>query len=409
MLDTWSCAWREVVRRKGRTLASVLGYLLAVALVILLVTLTRSAKEAANEVLAHTGTHFVAFPPASNVPCPDCSARETGDLREGFVLAGVRTHVMPKRLIDRVAAIPSVGEAAPYLMFRFRDPEDGHAFTVGGFDLRNKNVVGTTCCAATDIVEGRFLASDEKGGVVLEEAYARLRGLAVGDIVRIVRIPYRVVGVVNPGIRPAKADIYALIGDVEWLINGVIADEPLRDEVNAILIEVADSRKQEEAIVAVKKALPGFITSSYACYKPAARVMGINESAVWLLVVVSCVGAVAFALKSQSASVVERQRDIGVLKAIGWTNWNVSSQILAESLLQALTGGVLGCILASVVLLVLPAAGLGPEPGGTPVSAFSPLLALAGLALALAGGLVAGLLPAWRAASRSPADALRRI
>ena len=59
----WEYAWRETVRRKGRTFANILGYLLAVAIMVVLVTTLVFSKEAASAVLTSTGTHFIGFIP----------------------------------------------------------------------------------------------------------------------------------------------------------------------------------------------------------------------------------------------------------------------------------------------------------------------------------------------------------
>jgi putative ABC transport system permease protein len=149
-------------------------------------------------------------------------------------------------------------------------------------------------------------------------------------------------------------------------------------------------------------------------------VIGMNGTAVVVLGAVVALFAVALALKSQLASVIERRREMAILKAIGWTDGSIVRQILAESTLQALAGGALGALAAAAALLALPArvltgtgstvptagpAGL-PSPGGidVPVGVLG-----AGLLLVLLGGVVAGLLPALLAAREAPAAGLRRI
>jgi putative ABC transport system permease protein len=119
---------------------------------------------------------------------------------------------------------------------------------------------------------------------------------------------------------------------------------------------------------------------------------------------------VLLALRTQLSSVLERRRDIGILKAIGWTNRDVVSQILAESVLQALLGGVLACLLGFLFLSFVPVEAIGGPSGvakypiGVP-----PQFLLLGMAIALAGGVIAGVVPAMIAARQRPADALRNI
>jgi putative ABC transport system permease protein len=96
------------------------------------------------------------------------------------------------------------------------------------------------------------------------------------------------------------------------------------------------------------------------------------------------------------------------MKSIGWTNRVVVEQILTESMLQALIGGAAGCIIAFILLLLIPVQALlgAAEPM---IVTMSPLVFASGLALALLGGAIAGILPARYAANQSPADALRQL
>jgi putative ABC transport system permease protein len=213
--------------------------------------------------------------------------------------------------------------------------------------------------------------------------------------------------VVNPGIRPAKADVYMHFDEAEKVISRRTV-VPLKNEMNIVLVEVKSSKLQKEAMKEVQSVIPDLVISSYACWKPAATVMGMNEKSVWLLAILLCLATVSLALRSQWASVIERRRDIGIMKAIGWTNRVVVEQILTESMLQALIGGVAGCIIALLILLLIPAQYI---LGGTEsmVVALSPLVFVSGLALSLLGGAIAGILPARYAANQSPADALRQL
>lgn len=407
MRDLLDCAARELLRRKGRTLTAVIGYLLAVATVVVLVTALVFAKQAAGNILTSTGTHFIAFAPASRLACPACSIKKADDLSEGFIANGVATGLVPVSLVERIRELPTVKDASPYLRFQFKEPEGDQTFTVGGFDPHSQEAVGTTCCAATDIVNGRFLTPGDKSSVMLEEAYARLRGLHVGGRVTVAGESFEVVGIVNPGIRPAKADIYMHLEDSRRVINRRMASNPMGDEVNVILVEVASAPVQDEAIASVKGLLPGLLVSSYACYKPAAAVMGINERAVVLLAVVIGLCALLVAMKTQLASIIERRHDIAILKAIGWTDGTIVLGIVAESLLLAVGGGLLGCLVAVAFLVLAPLDTLSgiPMPAGFGVSG---VVVGAGLLLAAIGGVIAGIIPAMIAARQRPAEALRR-
>jgi ABC-type antimicrobial peptide transport system permease subunit len=136
------------------------------------------------------------------------------------------------------------------------------------------------------------------------------------------------------------------------------------------------------------------------------------------------------------ASVTKRIRELGTLKAIGWSQGRVVRQVAGESLLNGVLGGVLGVAVglaaAALVGAFAPsleatvtqeAAPAGPRfigafgqgtvtAGSTDVALGAPVsaaLALAATGLALLGGLVAGGVGGLRAARLRPADALRHI
>ena len=98
----------------------------------------------------------------------------------------------------------------------------------------------------------------------------------------------------------------------------------------------------------MKSLFPGLVISSYACYRPAERVMGINEDAFRALGAGIAAFILLMVMRSQIAAVMERRREIGMLKAIGWPDKNVVRLLFAETLLQAAAGVAGGCLLALV-------------------------------------------------------------
>jgi putative ABC transport system permease protein len=102
-------------------------------------------------------------------------------------------------------------------------------------------------------------------------------------------------------------------------------------------------------------------------------------------------------------AVMERRREIGVMKAIGATNRRVLSQILAESAMISLLGGA-GGILLGLIGAVLLSNFIG---GGQITATVTPGLALTGLSFALFLGVIGGLYPARKAAGVDPVEALR--
>src|SRR5206468_12144484 len=122
------------------------------------------------------------------------------------------------------------------------------------------------------------------------------------------------------------------------------------------------------------------------------------------------IGAMFGAMNTMYAAVAYRTREIGTLRALGFSQMRIVTAFLAESIVLALIGGVVGCILA------LPVHGL--STGTTNMASFSevafkfritPALIAGGLVFAAMMGAAGGVLPALRAARIPVARALREI
>ncbi len=134
-----------------------------------------------------------------------------------------------------------------------------------------------------------------------------------------------------------------------------------------------------------------------------------NQMGNIALIVTSILGAVFFTIllvtgSTMSQSVRERIGEIGVLKAIGFTNGQVLALVLAESCLLTMLGGGLGLALA----WLMTARG-DPTGGMLPMFFFPVRDVLIGLGLSVALGVITGMLPAQQAMRLRVADALRRM
>lgn len=125
-------------------------------------------------------------------------------------------------------------------------------------------------------------------------------------------------------------------------------------------------------------------------------------------IVMAVVGAVFFTIllvagNTMAQSVRERANELGVLKALGFTNGMVLVLVLAESCCIAMLGGFAG--LATAWLII---ASGNPIPSLLPVFYLPTASLVQGALLAVALGVVAGMLPAWQAMRLRISDALRR-
>lgn len=110
---------------------------------------------------------------------------------------------------------------------------------------------------------------------------------------------------------------------------------------------------------------------------------------------------------SMFTSVMERTRQIGILKALGTTNNEVMKIFLTESGLIGLIGGVLGVFFGIIASGIVSEIGIRMMGMGTTITVITPELIIFAIGFSLLVGAVSGLFPARRAAKLQPVEALR--
>jgi putative ABC transport system permease protein len=398
-------ALREINRRKLRSITSILGYTIGVAFLIIVVTFAQSYNLVAAGALNRIGTHFVVYIPASKT-CP-CQFGQVGPF-----FKDTYTPTFNLSIVETVKALPGVADAAPCLMFRLDD------LTICGVNF-DSLATQTNVVSSGMLVKGNYSKGHDFDAVLLDSVFADLSKIEVNDNITAFGRNFTVVGTVNPSLysRPGGiANMYAPLTVVQEIAKtyGNLYNFAVRD-INVVLVEISPEG-DSAFIAAVEKSVLETIESyggqagaivGYQCGVAARKVVPVTEDSAWAISVVLLVAVMVFALKSQFASVAERTKEIGTLKAIGWTDSDVMKQVFLESLLQGITGGLIGVGVGYLVAFLIPQLGLVSTQNL--VLSVSPSLVLIGLLVSIGGGTLAGIIPAWRAAKLQPAEALRRF
>ncbi len=306
-------------------------------------------------------------------------------------------------------------------------------YTVAGVNPAN-----TTSGLVTkaQLVKGTWLSttpSVAKTEVLVTTAYASQKGLKVDDTLTINKVGYKIVGLVNPTLTGDVSDLYFSISNLQTLSTNT-------NRINEVLVSVANAKDVKGVAQAIKKALPGAtvltsasladqVTGSLSNARKLANDLGGALALVVLLAAFLIAGLLTL------SSVSKRVREIGSLRAIGWSRGRVVRQIMAETLGIGIVGGVMGIALGAVICLIIGAVGpglsvtsTGLAVGASKVSGLlgqttsatvaqtvhltapiHPLTIVIAFAGALFGGLIAGAVGGWRAARLSPASALRDL
>jgi ABC-type antimicrobial peptide transport system permease subunit len=299
------------------------------------------------------------------------------------------------------------------------------SYTIGGVD-QTQPAMGVVTSA--QVTKGRFLAASGGKEALVSSAYAAKHKLKVGSKLDLNGTSFTIVGLVSPPLGGQSADVYLPLTQLQTLASE-------KGLANVILVRATDSSKVGAVEAAIKRALPQaqIASSKQVADKISGSLVDASNLSHNLGLVLSIVAAAAaFLLAALLAlsSVGKRVRELGTLKALGWTQRMVVRQIAGESLAQGAAGGLIGIVLGVLAALAINAFGptltasastgggsslLGAGAVRTATSAVSlsapvgiTVLAI-GFALALLGGLIAGAAGALRAARLRPADALRQM
>ena len=131
--------------------------------------------------------------------------------------------------------------------------------------------------------------------------------------------------------------------------------------------------------------------------------LDVINTAVWAISLVAILVGGIIVVITMLKAVSERTREIGVLRAIGWTRQRIIKMIIGESILLSLIAIVVGLIVGIGIVEILGSTGM--IPGLMP--SFSVSLFVKGIGVALLLGIIGGIYPAYRASKLEPTEALR--
>ena len=299
------------------------------------------------------------------------------------------------------------------------------AYTIGGVDQTSPNMGVVTTAQVT---KGTFLSPAGGEEALVATSYAAKHSLKVGSKLNLNGTTFTIVGLVSPPLGGQSADVYLPLRKLQTLASE-------KNLANVILVHAKSSSdvakvKQEiqqalpQAQVASSKDVADTISGSLVDASNLSHDLGLALS------VVAAVAAFLLAALLALSSVGKRVRELGTLKALGWTQRMVVRQIAGESLATGILGGIFGIGLGVLVAVAVDAFGPSLTASSSTGSDFANLgvstvrtatrsvsltapvgitVLAVGFGLALLGGLIAGTAGALRAARLRPADALRQV
>lgn len=397
--------------RRRQTVVSLLGVMLGVAFFLGVSSLMRGSEQDFIHRLIDTAPHISVSdefrdpprqPAALAFPDGAVQVRHVKPLTER---RGIRNY---KRRLAMIDAIPGV-QAAPVLVgqviFSFAGRDE--AVTLSGIEpARMRNVSSIE----DDMVAGSLEAVDaDRNGIIIGVELARKLSLSMGDTVSVVAAggnvrALRIVGLFRTGrVSYDETQSFAHLKRVQALLN--------RPNVaNSIVLRLADAYDARAAAARIERMI-GYKAVSW---QEASEDL-LNTLLVRNIIMYSVVAAIllvaSFGIYNVISTVVlEKTRDIAILKSMGFHARDVRRVFLIEGALIGVAGSVIGALGGIALMLLMQSVQVTApgqsEPVNLPVYWGGDQFAL-GVLFAMASALMATWLPARRGGRVQPVDILR--
>ena len=368
--------YRNLARRPLRSFLTVVAIAIAIGSFVTLVGIATGFEHTFLKIYESTGIDVIVV--------------RTGSRQR-------LTSALPERLATEIRQLPGVKEVIGGLADMQSFGEDG-AFSalIQGWEPE------TAAFDHLRIVQGRNLTKKDEKSVLLGTILASNIDKKVGDSVELMEKElFQVVGiyetanVVENGAMVVPLKELQRIWDRKGLVTGfsIIMD---RDKKDTASIKEIRGRVEELA--------PGLKAMSPRDLVNSTSEIQLAKGMAWLTSLIALLIGTFGMMNTMVMSIHERTREIGTLRAVGWRKGRVMRMILMEALLLSLVGALVGTLGSLLLLNIMTQV---PPVNGFVDGRLNPILILEGFAIAIAVGVVGGLLPARRAARLMPVTALR--
>lgn len=355
---------RNLLHRPLRTLIGAMGIAVEVALVVLIVGLTSGLLTETAKRIEGIGADVMVQPPNAS-----------------FLLT-FGTAPMPIKIGDKLAELKYVQSVAPVL-FQFNT---SGVELVYGIDQESFRAVS----GGFVFLQGHDLEGPDD--ILVDDIAAQTKKIQLGQSYRIFDHDWHVAGIVDHG---KGSRLFVPLTTLQGLVGA-------RDKASVFFVKCTRPEHTDDVMEDVRHLLPGYTVRplrDYLSLMTSTNIPGLKSFINAMILLAVTIGLLVIFL-TMYTTVIERTRDIGVLKSLGANHWFVIRALLSESAALCLLG-----IAAGIGLSYLVRAGfLWKFP--TLTILITPEWILRAAGIALMGALLGASYPAWLASRKDAVEAL---
>jgi ABC-type antimicrobial peptide transport system permease subunit len=364
---------KNILRRKGRTFLTVLGISVGIAAIVGLGALAKGFEAGYDSMLSGSNADLV-------ISQPDAM---------DISMSAIDESIGPE-----LAAMSEI-EDIDGMLEGFVQTEGTIFFFVFGYPL------DSFLLERFQIIDGAGFQSHEaeisRRAIWIGSAAAESLNKNVGDTLRLGDSLFEVVGIYQTGDPLEDSGSVLSLQEAQ-----IILGKPR--QVSLFYLRLKQPDLDERLIARVERRYSDLEIGTTNDFLDGQIMGDAMQGYMWAIAGLAIVIGGVTMTNAQLMSVYERTREIGVLRAVGWSKGRVLRMILAESVFVGILGGLLGIAMAWVLIIVF--SDVFQMFGATSTSIGPDLLAQA-LVTVFTLGLIGGLYPAWRASRLEPVEALR--
>ena len=356
---------RNLLHRPLRTVVGVMAVAVEVALVVLIVGLTSGLLAETAKRIEGVGADIMLQPPAASI------------------FLGFSGSPMPIKIADKLAQMKYVQAVAPALL-QFNST--GGVEVIYGIDSESFRAVS----GGFVFLQGHDMEGPDD--LLVDDWAAKAKHLKVGDTYNLLNHDWRVVAIIEHG---KGARLFVPISTLQDLVGA-------RDKASIFLLKCTRPEHTEDVMDEIRAVLPGYTVrplKDFLSLMTSTNIPGLETFIHAMISLAIAIGLLVIFL-TMYTTVIERTRDIGVLKSLGATRSFIVRALLAESAALCIFGIAAGVGLSYAVR----AAFLAGFP--TLSILITPEWILRAAGIALAGAVIGASYPAWVASRKDPVEAL---
>jgi putative ABC transport system permease protein len=357
----------NVAHRPVRSLISIVAIALEVTLILLIVGLCYGIMNDSKNRTAGIGADVIVQPPGSSF------------------LSGISGAPVSVKLADVIRKMPHVKVVSPVI---WQIATGGGLEVIDGIDINSFQALG----GPFHYLEGGPFQGPNDA--LVDDYIARQKHVKVGDPMTILNQPFRVSGIIENGRGARKFVPMKTLQDLEGAEN----------KASVFYVKLDDPANADQVVKAVK-AQPGMenysvlSTQDYLSMMTPSNLPGFRPF-IGVVIGVSVIIGFLVIFQAIYTAVMERTREIGILKSLGASKFYIVNVVLRETLVLALAGIIVG-----IVVSLLARLGIQQRWPLVHIDKSGEWM-LASAAIAIVGATLGAIYPAYKAAQKDPIDAL---